>query len=465
MERGPTAPAVLRELQQLGVGLVLDDFGTGWSSLCRLRHLPITGLKVDRSFVAELESGGGDERADRRRHRADEPRARPRLRGRGDRDARAGRPPARAGLPLGAGLPLRPARWTRRPPAGCSRRADERRAREPPASWTSFGGDRRGHRARRSGLVGAHSPARWRRPSGSWRSSSSTMGRRRPSCSMPIRACASCGTRLARRCRRAQRGPRRGGWPLGDFLDDDDRLRPGMVERALAAVAASTLAPPHAALCAIEVLDGDGSVLGRRVRPRCRAARASRSSRCRTGARTRRSRPSPRRSSPASAGRRAAALPGAVRPDAAPQRGLLDRRRRRGGLRAHARPWARMSRDARLLPRGSSSSSQAPRPLRGRPGDYADVLSAGADAARGGPAPVDSHRRWVARCASRSAHPLRALLDPRRLLAVVRERRALGLTAQAGSGCSSRGAAAGAPQTPARTPRGSARRREARPAA
>jgi EAL domain-containing protein (putative c-di-GMP-specific phosphodiesterase class I) len=38
---------------------VLDDFGTGWSSLSRLRHLPITGLKVDRSFVAELESGEG----------------------------------------------------------------------------------------------------------------------------------------------------------------------------------------------------------------------------------------------------------------------------------------------------------------------------------------------------------------------------------------------------------------------
>jgi EAL domain-containing protein (putative c-di-GMP-specific phosphodiesterase class I) len=59
MERGPTAPAVLRELQQLGVGIVLDDFGTGWSSLSRLRHLPITGLKVDRSFVAELETGEG----------------------------------------------------------------------------------------------------------------------------------------------------------------------------------------------------------------------------------------------------------------------------------------------------------------------------------------------------------------------------------------------------------------------
>ena len=57
MEGGPVPAAVLRELEQLGVRLVLDDFGTGWSSLSRLRHFPITGLKVDRSFVAELAGG------------------------------------------------------------------------------------------------------------------------------------------------------------------------------------------------------------------------------------------------------------------------------------------------------------------------------------------------------------------------------------------------------------------------
>ena len=60
MEAGPAPLEVLTQLTELGVRLVLDDFGTGWSSLSRLRHFPIDGLKVDRSFVAELD---GDDRA------------------------------------------------------------------------------------------------------------------------------------------------------------------------------------------------------------------------------------------------------------------------------------------------------------------------------------------------------------------------------------------------------------------
>ncbi|MDR7994119.1 EAL domain-containing protein [Thermosynechococcus sp. TG252] len=52
---------ILQELRALGVGITLDDFGTGYASLNYLKQFPITGLKIDRSFITDIQEDGQDQ--------------------------------------------------------------------------------------------------------------------------------------------------------------------------------------------------------------------------------------------------------------------------------------------------------------------------------------------------------------------------------------------------------------------
>jgi diguanylate cyclase (GGDEF)-like protein len=58
VENTDFATAMLSDLKALGVQVYMDDFGTGYSSLSYLHRLPLDALKIDRSFVSEMEQEG-----------------------------------------------------------------------------------------------------------------------------------------------------------------------------------------------------------------------------------------------------------------------------------------------------------------------------------------------------------------------------------------------------------------------
>ncbi|WP_268915677.1 putative bifunctional diguanylate cyclase/phosphodiesterase [Aureimonas psammosilenae] len=50
------AGSILQRLRDIGVSIALDDFGTGFSSLAMVKQLPLTRVKIDRSFVSEIDA-------------------------------------------------------------------------------------------------------------------------------------------------------------------------------------------------------------------------------------------------------------------------------------------------------------------------------------------------------------------------------------------------------------------------
>ncbi len=53
--------AILRQFRHHGVRIALDDFGTGYASLMHLKHFPVDHVKIDRTFIQDLDRGTEDE--------------------------------------------------------------------------------------------------------------------------------------------------------------------------------------------------------------------------------------------------------------------------------------------------------------------------------------------------------------------------------------------------------------------
>ncbi|MEW5966400.1 MAG: EAL domain-containing protein [Pseudomonadota bacterium] len=60
MDNSSDALTILTALDRMGVAIAIDDFGTGYSSLAYLKRLPVDKLKIDKSFVLDMETNDND---------------------------------------------------------------------------------------------------------------------------------------------------------------------------------------------------------------------------------------------------------------------------------------------------------------------------------------------------------------------------------------------------------------------
>lgn len=60
MENIDKSMEILHEIRDMGISIALDDFGTGYSSLGYLKNFPVTHVKIDRSFIADIETNERD---------------------------------------------------------------------------------------------------------------------------------------------------------------------------------------------------------------------------------------------------------------------------------------------------------------------------------------------------------------------------------------------------------------------
>jgi len=60
MENSNEISSTLLKLKEMGVTLAVDDFGTGYSSLHHLKELPVSELKIDKSFILNMTANDND---------------------------------------------------------------------------------------------------------------------------------------------------------------------------------------------------------------------------------------------------------------------------------------------------------------------------------------------------------------------------------------------------------------------